>query len=281
MVEKHLPDGADIHGGGNDLRFPHHENELAQSVGAHPDHTFVRAWAHHGMVTLADDKMAKSVGNILDVKQAIERHGRNALRMWLLQSHYSQPIDYSEEILEDKRESYEHLANIYRTISGSTSASELSAQLATELRERFDAAMQDDFNTPEALADTFDATVRAGREISERPESAREFASLKDALEEVLGILGFDLVEESVKEVQSIPIDIGSLIPGSAHSGSPDRWIRVSMPGQNILEKVARRELARQKKDWETADRIRDELNAEGWQVEDRPYGRPSVLSRR
>ena len=261
MVEKHLPDGADIHGGGTDLRFPHHENELAQSAGAHPDHTFVRAWAHHGMVTLADDKMAKSVGNVLDVKNAVERHGRNALRMWLLQSHYSQPIDYSEEILEEKRRSYERLMRLYRQILSPEIASELSAQLATELREKFDAAMQDDFNTPEALAAVFDAAGRAGQEISARPEAAKEFASLKDALGELLAVFGFDLVKEQAMEIDGVSI----------------RYEQD--PGEEILEKVARRELARQQKDWASADAIRDELVVGGWAVEDTSEG--PILNRR
>ncbi|MGF1472302.1 MAG: cysteine--tRNA ligase [Rubrobacteraceae bacterium] len=261
MVEKHLPDGADIHGGGTDLRFPHHENELAQSAGAHPDHTFVRAWAHHGMVTLADDKMAKSVGNVLDVKQVVGRHGRNAVRMWLLQSHYSQPIDYSEEILEEKRRSYEHLMRFYRQISASSSASELSAQLATELRESFDAAMQDDFNTPEALAAVFDAARRAGQEISARPEAATEFASLKDALRELLDVFGFDLVEDWAVEIQGVKVRYDE------------------DPGTEVLEKTAARELARREKDWASADALRDELASEGWAVEDTPEG--PLLNRR
>src|ERR671926_1548992 len=131
MVEKHLPDGADIHGGGTDIRFPHHENELAQSTAAHPERTFVRAWAHHGMVTIGgSNKMAKSVGNVLDVERAVELHGRNAVRMWLLQSHYSQPIDYSEEILDEKRRSYERLMRLYRQISRSDTSSALSDKLA-------------------------------------------------------------------------------------------------------------------------------------------------------
>jgi cysteinyl-tRNA synthetase len=261
MVEKHLPDGADIHGGGTDLRFPHHENELAQSTAAHPDHTFVRAWAHHGMVTLAEGKMAKSLGNILDVEEAVGRHGRNALRMWLLQSHYSQPIDYSEEILEEKRRSYERLMRLYRQVSASSSASELSAQLGTELRDKFDAAMQDDFNTTEAIAAIFDAAGRAGREISGRPESAHEFASLKDVLEEVLGVLGFDLSGE-------IEVEIGGV-----------RVRYAEEPDDGVLEKVARRELARQEKDWGTADELRDNLHNGGWTVEDTSEG--PILSRR
>src|SRR5918999_1015873 len=206
MVEKHLPDGADIHGGGTDLLFPHHENELAQSCGAHPDRAFVRAWVHHGMVTLASDKMAKSVGNILDVGAAVERHGRNAIRMWLLQSDYSQPIDYSEEILDEKRRSYERLMRLYRQISGSGISSTVSAELAAELRERFDAAMRDDFNTPEAVAAVFDVTGRAGQEISARPEAAGEFSSLVEALREVLTVFGFDLAEELATNVDGVRV---------------------------------------------------------------------------
>ena len=261
MVEKHLPDGADIHGGGTDLRFPHHENELAQSAAAHPDHTFVRAWAHHGMVNLAEGKMAKSLGNILDVEDAVERHGRNALRMWLLQSHYSQPIDYSEEILEEKRRSYERLLRLYRQISDSSSASELSAQLGTELRGKFDAAMQDDFNTPEAVAAIFDAAGRAGREISERPEAAGEFASLKDVLEEVLIVFGFDLSGEFTTEIDGVRV---------RYTEEPD---------EGVLEKVARRDQARREKDWGTADQVRDDLHARGWTVEDTSEG--PILRRR
>src|SRR5919202_5506196 len=193
MVSKHLPDGADIHGGGTDIRFPHHENELAQSKAAHPERPFVRAWAHHGMVTVGGpDKMAKSIGNVLDVERAVQLHGRNAIRMWLLQSHYSQPIEYSEDILEEKRRSYERLIRLYLQISDSHDSSELSDTMAAELRERFDAAMRDDFNTPEAVAAIFEAASRAGREISEHPKVAGKFSSLAETLREVLTIFGFD-----------------------------------------------------------------------------------------
>ena len=206
MVGKHLPDGADIHGGGTDIRFPHHENELAQSTAAHPERTFVRAWAHHGMVTLGgSDKMAKSIGNVLDVERAVELHGPNAVRMWLLQSHYSQPIEYSEEILEEKRRSFERLQNLYRQLDDPASSSELSDGLAAGLTERFDAAMQDDLNTPEAIAALFEVAGRAGREISARPEAAGEFGSLAGAMEEVMTIFGFDLPQEPLKKWKEYP----------------------------------------------------------------------------
>jgi cysteinyl-tRNA synthetase len=261
MVEKHLPDGADIHGGGTDLRFPHHENELAQSAGAHPDHPFVRAWAHHGMVQMAADKMAKSIGNIVDVEEAVERYGRNAVRMWFLQSHYSQPIDYSGEILEEKRRSYERLMRLHRQILGSENSSELDASLATELRERFDAAMQDDLNTPEAIAAVFEVAGRAGREISDHPEASREFSSLAEVLRDVLMVFGFDLTEELTAEVDGVRIRYEE------------------EPGREILRRAAERERARREKDWVSADRLRDELYAEGWAVEDTPEG--PILSRR
>ncbi len=260
MVEKHLPEGADIHGGGDDLRFPHHENELAQSAGAHPEHTFVRAWAHHGMVTLASGKMAKSLGNILDVERAVDLHGRNALRMWILQSHYSQPIDYSEEILEEKKRAFERLLRLYRRLSDSERSSEFSENLAAELRERFDMAMRDDLNTPEVIAALFEAASGAGQELSARPEGVREFSTFRDALEETLITLGFDLAEESASTVDGV------------------RMRYAKKPEEKILRRVAGREQARREKYWATADKLRDELKTEGWTVEDTPEG--PVVSR-
>ncbi len=261
MVEKHLPGGADIHGGGDDLRFPHHENELAQSCAAHPGRPFVRAWAHHGMVNFVGDKMAKSVGNIIDAKEAAELHGPNAVRMWLLQGHYSQPLDYSGEILEEKRRSYERLVRLYRRISGSRQSSPLDEQLATELREAFEAAMADDLNTPGAVAAVFDVAGKAGREISTRPEAAGEFVGLAAAIEEIMTIFGFDLAEELWTVVGGVRVRYEE------------------KPENGVLDRVAGRERARQEKDWATADRLRDELHAEGWAVEDTSDG--PVLSRR
>jgi len=263
MVEKHLPGGADIHGGGTDLRFPHHENELALSKGAHPEHEFVRAWAHHGMVTLGESgKMAKSVGNVLDIEEAVKKHGRNALRMWLLQSHYSQPIEYSGEILEEKRRSYERLVRGWRRIAGSEASSPLSDELAAELRERSDGAMRDDLATQEAMAALFEIAGRAGQEVAARPEAAGEFRSLAGAMEELLSTFGFDLTEEGVAEVGGVRVRY--------EDGEPD---------SETLRRAAEREEARRTKDWATADRLRDGLKTEGWVVEDTPDG--PLLSRR
>ncbi len=262
MVEKHLPEGADIHGGGTDIRFPHHENELAQSGAAHPDHPFVRAWAHHGMVTFGgSDKMAKSVGNVLDVGRAVDLHGRNAVRMWLLQSHYSQPIEYSEEILEEKRRSYERLLRLYRRVSDAKTSSELSDELAAALRGRLEEAMREDLNTPEVVATLFETANRAAREISDHAGAAGEFASLAAAMGEVMTVFGFDLAREMETEVGGVRIRYSE------------------EPGEEGLDLAAKRELARRERDWATADRLRDELAEAGWTVEDTPDG--PLLSRR
>jgi len=284
MVEKHLPDGADIHGGGTDLRFPHHENELAQSAGAHPEHTFVRAWAHHGMVNLAlegqiSNKMAKSLGNVLDVERAVDLHGHNAVRMWLLQSHYSQPIDYSEEILEEKKRAYWRLQNLYANIIDSTSSSELSKQLTTQLRKRFDIAMKDDLNTPEALSALFEVAKEASREISARPEARQEFAELKEAFDELMGtILGFELGRAQTIFVEPLTsaVEFGQATKVNVTWRlGPEQ----EDPGQKTRDKVSLREKARSEKDWSLADRLRDELHAEGWVIEDTPEG--PIVSRR
>jgi cysteinyl-tRNA synthetase len=255
MVEKHLPGGADIHGGGTDLLFPHHENELAQSAGAHPERTFVKVWAHHGMVNFIGDKMSKSVGNILDAKEAVELHGRNAVRMWFLQSHYSQPIDYSGEILEEKRRSFEHLMRLYRQLANSKSASKFSDRLTTELREKFNEAMRDDFDTQEAIAAIFDVAGKAGHEISTQPSMAEEFSSLEKALEEVLGVLGFDIEVEHEIDRDGVRI---------RHPANVE-------PEEESLNDLVQRYVAREKRDWKKADPLREEIRARGWEIEDNP----------
>jgi cysteinyl-tRNA synthetase len=315
MVSKHLPDGADIHGGGTDIRFPHHENELAQSAAAHPDQPFVRAWAHHGMVTLTNGKMAKSVGNVLDVERAVNLHGRNAVRMWLLQSHYSQPIEYSEEILEEKNRAYWRLQNVYAKIIDSTSTSNLAKNLTGQLKKRFDAAMLNDFNTPEALTALFDATRQAERQISMHPAARSEFLALKEAIEELAGrILGFDLTRNQTIFLE--PIHLQAEVGGGTITQSPPphhQEVVDELAGTKIhkeLEKEIKdkgfvdlisikatvaagskeigertkvragiRERARTMKDWEAADRLRDEISAEGVSIEDTPEG--PFLSRR
>ena len=127
--------------------------------------------------------------------------------------------------------------------------------MAAGLRERFDAAMREDLNTPEVIAGLFEAAGRAGREVSERAGATDEFASLAEAIEEIMTVFGFDLSQDLEAEVDGVRM---------RYSGEPD---------DEVLQRVAGRELARREKDWATADRLRDELHAEGWSVEDTPEG--------
>jgi cysteinyl-tRNA synthetase len=170
-------------------------------------------------------------------------------------------VDYSEEILEEKKRSYERLMRLYRQISNSEGSSKLSDALTDELSERFNTAMRDDFNTPEAIAAVFEVASRAGQEVSSRPEAAGEFSSLAGALREALTIFGFDLAEESAADVDGVRVRYSE------------------EPGGGVLHQVAERERARREKDWSLADRIRDELHAEGWAIEDTSEG--PILSRR
>jgi cysteinyl-tRNA synthetase len=236
------------------------------------------------MVNLAlegqiSNKMAKSLGNVLDVERAVDLHGRNAVRMWLLQSHYSQPIDYSEEILEEKKRAYWRLQNLYANIIDSTSSSELSKQLTTQLRKRFDIAMKDDLNTPEALSALFEVAKEASREISARPEARQEFAELKEAFDELMGtILGFELGRAQTIFVEPLTsaVEFGQATKVNVTWRlGPEQ----EDPGQKTRDKVSLREKARSEKDWSLADRLRDELHAEGWVIEDTPEG--PIVSRR
>ena len=161
----------------------------------------------------------------------------------------------------EKRSSYERLQHLYSRISGSTSSSEVDEGLARELRERVDRAMLEDLNTPEAVAAVFEVAGRVGAEISARPEAVHEFRALAEVLADALTIFGFDLAEESEAEVNGIRV----------------RY--VEQPEAGVLDRVAEREGARRFRDWALADRLRDELKAEGWVVEDTPDG--PVLSRR
>jgi cysteinyl-tRNA synthetase len=150
---------------------------------------------------------------------------------------------------------------LYLQISGSQSSSRLSDTMAASLRESFDAAIQEDLNTPEAIAKLFEVAGRAGREIAARPEAAGEFGSLTEAIGEVMSIFGFDLAQEQSTRVEDVCI---------RYSEEPDA---------EVLERVAAREKARLEKDWAIADRLRDELHSDGWAVEDTSEG--PILGRR
>ena len=235
MAAKYLGDGFDIHGGGRDLIFPHHENEIAQSEGASGE-TFARYWLHNGMVNLAGEKMSKSEGNIVDLQTIVRHHGGRALRLLFVRAHYRSPIDYSDELLAEAAESLDRLDRFReRADAGDPEKTAL---------EQFQAYMDDDFSTPQVVSLLFDL-VREGNRILDTGGNA---AGLAGAVEQIVGVLGID-------DASAPALETGDL--------SEDEIGRL----------VAEREKARSERRFDDADRIRDELEEAGITLEDSPDG--------
>jgi cysteinyl-tRNA synthetase len=241
MAETLLGVGFDIHGGGSDLVFPHHENEAAQTAAARGA-PLTRLWVHNGMVRLEGEKMAKSVGNIYLLHEALAAHGRDALILYFCGGHYRQPIAYSEERLGEAARSVERIRDAGRRLVPGASPAELAP-----LREAFFDALAEDFNTPRALATVFEWV----REANRRSEQGERVGDAD--LRELLGVLALE-----------------ALLDADAAAGEPDA------AAQHLLK---RREAARAARDFAAADRLRDELAALGWAVRDSADG-PTLVPR-
>ena len=235
MAETLLGIGFDIHGGGSDLVFPHHENEAAQTAAAHGE-PLARLWVHNGMVRLEGEKMAKSVGNIFLLHEALAAHGRDALILYFCAGHYRQPIAYSEERLAEAARSVERIKDAGRRLVAGPSPAELAP-----LREAFLDALSEDFNTPRALAAVFEWV----REANRRGDAGEQVGDAD--LREMLGVLALEPL-----------LDADAAAAGGA--GGPDS------AAQALLE---RRQAARAARDFAAADRLREELAALGWEVRD------------
>ena len=232
----------DIHGGGMDLQFPHHENEIAQSEGATGEH-FVNYWIHNGFVQVDEEKMSKSLGNFFTVREILQRYRPEEIRYFILSSHYRSPLHYSDDNLDQARGA---LQRLYTALRGS--AVNDDAALDADYEERFRAAMNDDFNTPEALAVLFDLARALNRA---REQDSSDTARLANTLSKLAGRLG--ILQE----------DPETYLRGRQETGAEG-------PGDAEIEAlIARREQARTDRDWGEADRIRDELTGMGVVLED------------
>jgi cysteinyl-tRNA synthetase len=230
MAEALLGLDFDIHGGGIDLVFPHHENEIAQTEAGR-GRRLARMWMHNGMVRFEEEKMAKSVGNTTLLAHALDKHGRDALVMYFLQGHYRQPLAYSDDLVEDAARAVERIANFARLVRRQPPAPDTSAAVADH-RDAFFEALRDDFKTPKALAALF-ALVREG-----------VAPGVQQALGEMLEVLGFEHMLDADE-----PVD------------------------EDLLRLAAERDEARLARDFDRADRVRDELRERGYEIRDTPEG--------
>jgi cysteinyl-tRNA synthetase len=269
MSQKYLGDTLDIHGGGKDLIFPHHENEIAQAEGA-TGKTFARFWLHNGFVNIEKEKMSKSLGNFLTIKEILKDNHPEVVRFFLLSRHYRSPIDFSTEGMEESRQ---NLVRFYQTLAaiddalpktsgeqqGKSSSEERAAFQKTEaFIKSFEGAMDDDFNTAAALAPLFELSHDLNRILQDPSAQSTEILRKgKEAFAKagkVLGIFQQDphafLEQEHQRKTQALTI-------------TPDE----------IEKLIAARNEARGKKNWKQADEIRDQLVAHGVILEDTPQG--------
>lgn len=263
MSMKYLGESFDIHGGGADLIFPHHENEIAQSE-AFTGKPFVRYWVHNGFITVDKEKMSKSLGNFFTIKEILERYDPEVVRYFLLTVHYRSPIEFSDAQLNEAEASIDRYYSTVMRIrdfietSGSTervtASSELEDLLST-FKEKFHTAMDDDFNTASALGFIFELIRAVNRFLDSRPsgQKAKDLVlKARDLLNEAGGVLNI-------------------------FNKTPEEWYRslmrsrrIDISEETLLRMIEERHEARKRKDWATADRIRKELEEKGIILEDR-----------
>ena len=237
LLGKHF----DIHGGGQDLQFPHHENEIAQSEGAHGC-SFVNYWMHNGFVRVDDEKMSKSLGNFFTIRDVLKKYDAEVVRFFILRAHYRSPLNYSDAHLDDARQSLSRLYTALKAVSGEVRAA--AVDWSEPYAKRFQVAMDDDFNTPEALAVLFDLAGEVNRH--RQPAQAAQLRALA-------GLLGL-LERDPQVFLQAAP--------------SSDEW-----SGERIEAMIGERIAAKKARNFAEADRLRAELLSAGIVLEDGPQG--------
>lgn len=267
MSRRYLGDVFDIHGGGKDLVFPHHENEIAQSCGA-TGKEFARLWMHHGFVTIREEKMSKSLGNFLTVREILQRCQPEALRLFIFSAHYRSPIDFNENALQDAQAGLERLYNCLQRLEalpqrGSEAAGCITPREAaqvTGLQGRFQQAMDNDFNSAQAIGFLFEA-VKQLNQLMERLPAQAATADLA-------------LLHAAAADLRLLGTVLGILqMPAWQKGNDSERLRQLGISAEEIAARIEERARARAAKDWAASDAIRDELAARGITLKDGPQG--------
>ncbi|MEO4010805.1 cysteine--tRNA ligase, partial [Chromobacterium piscinae] len=232
----HLGEQFDIHGGGEDLQFPHHENEIAQSEGAH-GHQYVNYWLHNGFINVDGEKMSKSLGNFFTIRDVLQHFDGEVIRFFIVRSHYRSPVNYTDGILNDAKHG---LTRLYTALRGIELPASAGLDWSNVYAARFKAAMDDDFNSSEAVAVLFELAGEVNK--SRDPQLAR-------LLKDLGGVLG--LLER----------DPEAFLQGGVGEGE--------LSAEQVEALIQARKDARAAKNWAESDRIRDELIAKGIALED------------
>lgn len=275
MVHRYLGMPIDIHGGGSDLQFPHHENEAAQARCCWGD-TFANHWMHTGMLLVDGEKMSKSLGNFFTLKEVLDRYPADALRLLMLQTHYRSPLDFSFERLQGAQNSLERIQHALHNLDWAAAhagapqgapdaAAEALMAEAAARRDEFAACMDDDFNTAGALAAAFSLVSEANTYLDETGASAdpRACEAASSALTWMFSVLGIAVQAQTASELPAELVDLART-RGCYDGADPEE------AGAALL---ALRAQARAAKDWACADAIRDELAALGLAIEDTAQG--------
>jgi len=257
MSLKYLGQTLDIHGGGQDLIFPHHENEIAQSESFTGIKPFVRHWLHNGLLQLGEEKMSKSTGKLVTINEALAKYSPDALRLWVLSSHYRSPITYSDENLTATKKGVERLRNTDRLDVKESATVAIDAQ---PYKERFIEAMDDDFNTPQAVAALFDLA----REINRGRDEGLGISEAQKTLLDLAEVLGLTLKRADVT-IQLSTMQAQITLPPL------DVTITDARLAPRVVQLIEERENLRKLGQWHRADEIRNELKRMGFTLEDTP----------
>jgi len=274
MSMKYIGETVDVHGGARDLIFPHHENEIAQSEGA-SEKQFVRYWLHTGFLTVNGEKMAKSLGNFVTIKEMMKEADANSIRLFFALAHYRSPIDFSRESISQAKASVERIFGCERLLEetsgrGARGDVGLAAEFGAEVKdgkERFISAMEDDFDTPRAMAALFGIVKDANTYCNSGKAGAEAAESALRALHELVGVIGLKeakLGEGSAKEADAL----AKLNAGGAPGVESATDLKEAV---ELL--ILKRKEARAKKDYAASDRIRNALDSAGVVLEDTKEG--------